>query len=144
MKINHAWKQKPVPGGQKAKTPKYIPLELHEAILNMTQKETYDYASQVVTEMAMLALAEGFGFGQKRITEFLVCLEREKARFTRNVEWEYKAETMDLKFREREQKPLDMTYTLEQIDRRMERIVPEGTFQPWRERYARFAEGGLL
>lgn len=84
MKVNHTWKQNAAPG-RTVKTPKYIPIEQHAALLKVTQNNAYDYAMQLCTEMSMLALAEEFGFGEKRITDYLVRLNQEINNFISNV-----------------------------------------------------------
>lgn len=137
MKINHQWKNK-LP--RKEKIPKYIPMEQHEAILKNTQNNAYDYAIQLCTEMAMLALSEEFSFGEQRLQIFRDGLTREINHFIENVHWEFDSETSGLKFREREEKRPDLDYTMEEMDRRLEKIYPEGTFRPYLERYGRFGK----
>ena len=136
MKINHTWKQGP------AKAPKYIPIEQHEALLKITQNNAYDFAMQLCTEMAMLALAEGFGFGEKRITEFLTRLNEEINNFVDNVQWEFSSETLDMSCREREEKRPDLAYTLEELDQRIKKIVPAEAFKPYKARYGSFGGRG--
>jgi len=139
MKINHQWKEKK-PG--KERVPKYIPVEQHAAIVAITKQNAYDFAMQLCTEMSMLALAEEFQFGEQRLTRYVEALNREICHFVDSVQWEFDSETLGMKVKEKAEKRPDLDYTLTELDERIRKVVPEGTFKPYRERYGKFGGKG--
>ena len=140
MKINHAWKearpQRPAP------SPRYVPMEQAEAAMKITQENAYGYAMQLCTDMAVIALAETFGFGQARVGRFLDALDRNICGFIKGVEWEFDSETVGLRFKEKEQARPDLAYTLAGMDAKLRPLFPPGKFKEYPERYGGFGGRG--
>ena len=140
MKVNHAWKaarpQRPAP------PPKSVPMDQAEAAMRTTQENAYGYAMQLCTDMALLALAEGFGFGKDRAGRFLRLLDKNICAFLKGVEWEFDSETVGLKFKEKEQARPDLCYTLAGMDERLRHLFPPGEFKEYPDRYGGFGGRG--
>lgn len=71
-------------------------------------------------------------FGYKEMT----------VQFVDSVQWEFDSETLNMKVREKAEKRPDLDYTLTELDERIRKVVPEGTFKPYRERYGKFGGKG--
>lgn len=135
MKINHNWKaQKP------AKAPKYIPLEQHEAMMKIMQENSYDFAVKIMGDMAVLAVHEAYGFRAEHLKKFREALEREIEKFSQNVEWEFRAETDGMSYRQRQKAKPDLFYTMEKLDARIRELIPDA--EDFQKRYGGF--GGRL
>ena len=140
MKVSHTWKgarpQRPGPA------PKYVPMELAEAAMKITQENAYGYAMQLCTDMALIALSEEFGFGKDRAGRFLEALDRNICGFIEGVAWEFDSETVGLRFREKEQARPDLAYTLAGMDERLRPLFPPGEFKEYPDRYGKFGGRG--
>ena len=136
MKINHAWKQSAAKQPKQPKQPKYVPVEYHEACLKSTQLNSYDFAVQLGTELAALAVHEAFGIGPERMKRFLSALEHNLDWFSKNVNEEYEAETIGMTAKQREKSRPDLAYTMEKLDARLKEVIPD--IEPFQRRYGRF------
>ena len=133
MKINHAWKQSPT---KPPKQPKYVPVEYHEACLKAMQRNSYDFAVQLGTELAALAVHEAFGIGPERMKRFLSAMGHELDWFSTSVNEEYNAETVGMSAKQREKSRPDLAYTMEKLDARLKEVIPD--IEPFQRRYGRF------
>ena len=137
MNVNQTWQQ-----NRPKKIPVNIPVEQVEGIMRVTRNNAYDYAMQLCTEMSMLALSEEFGFGEERITRYLIRMTQELNRFSENVEWEFDSETIRMNFKEREAARPDLAFTLEELDQRLKKLIPAERWKPYQERYGSFGGRG--
>ena len=136
MKINHAWKQSAAKQPKQPKQPKYVPVEYHEACLKSMQLNSYDFAAQLGTELAALAVHEAFGIGPERMKRFLSAMEHNLDWFSKSVNEEYEAETIGMTAKQREKSRPDLAYTMEKLDARLKAVVPD--IEPFQRRYGRF------
>ena len=136
MRVNHTWQ------AAKQRTPKYIPEDQHRLILQSTQNNTAQFTVSMVSDLALLALHDAYGFGKDRNRVFLQALADRIRWYEDNVQWEYDAETTGMKLREKEQAAISLDYLWEILDRELEPITPPEQWQPGRERYAGFGGRG--
>lgn len=135
MKVNHKWKAQ-----EQAKPPKFVPYEQYEAALKIMQNNSYDFAVQLMGDLAVLAVHEAYGFRTEHMKKFRDALGKELERFSENVDWEFRAETQGMSCRERKAARPDLDYTMEQMDARLREIIPD--IENFQQRYGGF--GGRL
>ena len=133
MKINHTWKPQ-----AEQKPPKFVPYDQHQAALKIMQRNSYEFAVQLMCDLAVLAAHEAYGFREKHMMKFRYALAKEISGFSESVNWEFKAETNGMSHREREKARPDLAYTMEKMDQRLKELVPEEDFQPFQKRYGGF------
>ena len=136
MQVKHNWKQ------PAAAPKKLVPLDQHAAMVSVTMTNAVDFATLLTTELAMLALQKEFGFGRERAQRFKAALNEELMIFTELVEWEFSAETLGMKCRERNETRPDLDYTLQKHDERLRPLEPEEGWKPARERFKGFGGRG--
>lgn len=135
--MKHAWKQP-----KKITSKTLVPIDQHAAMLSITMDNAVDFATQLTTELGMLALNRAFGFGRKRAQRFKMALAEELLQFTDLVEWEFSAETLGMTCREKGKARPDLAYTLEKHDERLRPLEPEEGWKPARERFKGFGGRG--
>lgn len=137
MKINHQWK---AIAAQRTTPPRYIPYDQHLAEIKIVTENSHDFATQLICDLACLAVHEAYGFKSEHIRKFAAALGKEIDHFAETVEWEFKAETVGKTSKERKNARPDLAYTMEELDRRLAEITPN--LKPFQERYGNF--GGRL
>ena len=126
----------------KKRIARYIPEEQYEAILKVTQQNAYNFATEIYSDLTLIALHREFGFGKDRIGRVIEAVHEEVMRWQADVQWEYDAETTGMRLKEKQNAPIELSKMFYDLDEDLKDIVPEKYWKPAKVRYGKFGGSG--